>query len=341
MPHPEHTGRDRRFFSVCMDLCVTLCLTRPAHSSGAFPLYMGGLAPGRRVPPTTLPASAGHKKGANSTMESTKTVRLIYVLDETGRKASILAGSDGGSYKAVEAPVTAELLGWTSVDARGSIMPIRVEAVRAAVVEGGRSTPRVETRYLPAVEFDAPQTADQLIAWLRTEMREREDSRAVAEAALPSALEAWETRVGAVKAEEARWVEAQKRREAEATAARRQRAQEKRAWIAEHGSDYLRHAHVDLGYDCHRRYVIERVALELPGYTVDYDDRAAWKDRWEPSPKALAEVDRLRAMGHDAVVVWLTGSPEGEEYPEYDEREAVVVRDYRQAFTLIRTADLG
>jgi hypothetical protein len=111
---------------------------------------------------------------------------------------------------------------------------------------------------------------------------------------------------------------------------------EKAAWCAAHGSDQLRRG-VAAGYDCGRLYVIERAALEAPGYIVDYEDHADWKDRSCPSLAALNEADAIsEKLGKPAQVVWLTDEPlaqkRGEDW-EYDADgftagEAVVVLDY-------------
>jgi hypothetical protein len=97
------------------------------------------------------------------------------------------------------------------------------------------------------------------------------------------------------------------RRAKQEIAARRREA-DRSVWIAEHGSDYLKRATAQ-GYDCQRRYITERAELEHPGYMVDFDSRAAWKDRTCPSETALD----LAEKDHGSVV-WLTDPP----FPPYD-----------------------
>lgn len=149
------------------------------------------------------------------------------------------------------------------------------------------------------------------------------------EAAYAAALERWREHERQVAEERRR---DQERREAE----KQQRLEERRAWIAEHGSAYLRKCE-HAGYDCQRRYVLERAALEFPGYVVDFDDNARWKDRSGPSEAALDEAARV-----GGIVVWLTRSPVDDGNPEEyqagwdDEREAVVIRQYLGRYDLIK-----
>lgn len=129
-------------------------------------------------------------------------------------------------------------------------------------------------------------------------------------------------------------------REAEAqrkAAEREAKEAEKRAWIEVHGSAFLKKACLVGGYDCQRRYVAERAAVEFPGYTVDFHDKAGWKSRSCPSERALDEA--LRVGGE---VVWLTaypvddGSPEEYQEAWEQETEAVVVRGFLGKYDLIK-----
>lgn len=129
--------------------------------------------------------------------------------------------------------------------------------------------------------------------------------------------------------------DAERKAEAERAAVEKAaRAAEKSAWITEHGSDFLRQAFT-AGYDCQRRYVTERAALEFPGYAVDFDDRAEWRERSCPSEKGLAE-----ALAAGGTVVWLTRHPRhpaddgyGEDDTEY---EAVAIRGFLGKYDLVK-----
>jgi hypothetical protein len=123
--------------------------------------------------------------------------------------------------------------------------------------------------------------------------------------------------------------EARKRSAAEQAAAARQ------AWIDEHGSEHLRRA-VAAGYDCTRKYLIERSALEYPGYVLDFENTAEWRSRSCPNLEALDEQSALLAAhpGVSVDIVWLTAEARDHkvELDEYDEeepepREAIVITD--------------
>lgn len=104
----------------------------------------------------------------------------------------------------------------------------------------------------------------------------------------------------------------------------------KRAWVAEHGSDYLKRA-VGAGYDCQRQYVTERAAREHPGYQVAFDG-LEYRSRSCPSETALAEAERV-----DGLVVWLTEPVRSDdESYEFEPCEAVIIEDYLDTYTLIR-----
>jgi hypothetical protein len=123
-----------------------------------------------------------------------------------------------------------------------------------------------------------------------------------------------------------------------AAAEKERREAEKRQWIGDVGSAYLKRCLAG-GYNCQRAYVIERAGVEFPGYVVDYNDAAAWKDRAAPSEKALVEAERV-----GGVVVWLTDEPSNRVAESDDDSqdygfepcEAVVVREYLGKYDLVK-----
>jgi hypothetical protein len=129
--------------------------------------------------------------------------------------------------------------------------------------------------------------------------------------------------------------EARKAAEAAEKEAAKQAARDARiAWANEHGSERLRRG-MAAGHECGRLYFIERAAAEFPGYVLDYEDAAEWKDRVCPSIEALNERDAV-LLAHpnlepDRVkIVWLvkaaSDSPTDEGYEEEIEPcEAVAV----------------
>jgi hypothetical protein len=117
----------------------------------------------------------------------------------------------------------------------------------------------------------------------------------------------------------------------------------KRSWIVAHGSDYLKRACLQHGYDCHKKYVLERAALEAPDYIVDYIDAAEWKSRACPSEAALDELERIGDIG-TGEVVWLTAPAQTDKaqrgydqgYEPFEQCEAVVIRGYLGKYDLVK-----
>lgn len=182
--------------------------------------------------------------------------------------------------------------------------------------------------------FDAPQTAESLIAW-ETERRARVDEKtATFQPQYEELRKKYEEKRDAEKAEKER---IQRLEVTERKAAREKLEAEKRAWVVGRGSDYLKDA-VALDYDCQRLYVTERSTAEFPDFVLDFDDNAEWGSRACPSVEALSEVKLLVASGLDARVVWLTSpaTKVEEDDDEFEAIEAVVIRDYLGKYDLIK-----
>ena len=143
-----------------------------------------------------------------------------------------------------------------------------------------------------------------------------------AKAALDAALARYDAMQTRLKAD-------QERREQAERDAKTQRQIERNAWIAQHGSAYLKKC-ADMGYDCQKAYVHERAALEHPAYVLDYNDDARWKDRAGPREAALDEAARVGGQ-----IVWLTYLNDADDF--FEPCEAVVIRSYLGKYDLIRT----
>lgn len=112
------------------------------------------------------------------------------------------------------------------------------------------------------------------------------------------------------------------------------REREKADWIRQHGSDYLKDC-LELGVKANKEYVIERAATEFPGYEVDYSDDAAWEEKFSPSSEALSELKKVRGLGAESEIVWLT-RPINED-DEFEPCEAVAIRCFLGKYDLIKT----
>lgn len=171
----------------------------------------------------------------------------------------------------------------------------------------------------------------------------------------PHSEHAWPDAFGAAEAAAAiKQVKAEYARRSEL--AREKTAREKAefeakrlAWAEAHGSDQLKRG-LRAGHTCTRLYVIERAAVEFPGYAADYNDAAAWKTRACPSTEALDERDAVLAAHSnldpdDVSIVWLTALPSSkpesshDDYDEPDEFEpceAVAVINWLDKYDLVK-----
>ena len=113
----------------------------------------------------------------------------------------------------------------------------------------------------------------------------------------------------------------------------RLRQEEKKRWIAEHGSDHLKTALAE-GYDCQRLYLAERAAQEFPGYEVDFRRQAwVWEECACPSPQALEEA---RRVGGRVVRIIEKVAPDGwSTCPNYEAVRVEVCGEY-PAYKIIK-----
>ena len=209
--------------------------------------------------------------------------------------------------------------------AEASIKPARLEWLRASLDDAIR---KIENGY-----------SSSLFVSLETEARKSGIDLSSYNAAVAAAAER--------KAEaDARVAAAKAAQEAAEATMRELAEQSKAAWIDANGSEHLQRAFAR-GHDCQRLYVIERAALELPGYTVDFQDAAQWRDRSCPSVEALNEVDRVERLDLrpadeiEILIAWLTSPARAERpdeygYEEFEPCEAVIVRGYLGKYDLVR-----
>ena len=285
-----------------------------------------------------------------------KLARIEYLLNEEGRRKSLLAGGNGKEKQVIEVPVTPEIVELASILPNGDVLlrigfgmdgaycvgvPVGYQVEPLYYEPGWHLKETIKTQY-----FDAPQDVAALLAWEKAR-RKRISDKLLDEkeqTKIAKYEEEWrlrEERRRREAEENQRAREQRERRNAEEAAKRAEKERQKAAWIEEHGSSRLKRA-FKLGYKCHRMYIIERCAKELPGFIVDFDDDCAWDERKCPSEEALDLVEQLMEKGYDASVVWLTkyvddtsvGDEDvfgyrnsGSTYPDLP-CEAVIVRNY-------------
>ena len=127
------------------------------------------------------------------------------------------------------------------------------------------------------------------------------------------------------EAEEDDRLKAKEEREEQESKRKEIKAAEKMTWIEENGSDHLKKAAVN--YNCHRLYLSERGAIELPGFVADWDDNAQWGECACPTMEAL---NFLELLPDECQIVWIKCRHDADR--EYDEEreegEAIVYRSY-------------
>lgn len=272
---------------------------------------------------------------------------ITYLLSEEGRKKSLLSGGDGKEVQTIETDITPELLGMADVDRDGVVVlkigdnsystPSRSRNVTDIAVKTTYDKKPYFDSIADVIRFDTPQTPESLVKF-ETNRRAHLDARKIE---LQPEFDRLMAEYEAIKAEEesekAQRLAEREAAEAKSKAKREQHEADKLSWVQAHGSDHLRDA-VALGYDCQRQYVTERAEKEFPDYIIDFDERAEWKSRSCPSPKALTDVKRLVAAGHKAKVVWLTddGQPYDPDCDDFESCEAIVIRGYLGKYDLVK-----
>jgi len=290
---------------------------------------------------------------------SNKMVKVIYWLSPEGQKKSLLIGGDGKREQTFETPATERLIKMANVSKDGELT-LEVKIVKPEyiiettypnttgirVIDGncskkvitGITCPK-HVYYNKDIEFDEPQTIESILK----AYDENEKLFAEMEKSIPeknAELEAdYKKRLEKVKAEYEKTEAEKAAREAEKEAREKEHAE----WIRKYGSDYLKDC-LELGVKANLEYVVERAAMEFPGYTVDYADSANWEDKFSPSQEALDELKMLRNAGiEDSYIVWLTKPPkvrdedDNDDYMYFEPCEAIVIRNYLGKYDLIKT----
>ena len=294
-----------------------------------------------------------------------KKVRVIYYLNEKGRKKSLLAGGNGNSMQEIEADITEELLEFAEVDSKGNA-ELRIGSYRRLgepKIVGtynfrnymwnvdefyNEHKPKVTLEAeIQRFEFDKPQTVESLLKFHKEKLAEiarhdeeiRQKAQQLEKEILPEKIKLWEKAVADKKKEIAKIDAISAAHEAE----KKRREQEKAEWIRKYGSDYLKDC-LELGVKANLEYVVERAAMEFPDYIVDYAECADWEEKFSPSREALSELKKLRANGVDAEIVWLTKEPkvrkdDDDNYyydDEFEPCEAILIRNYLGYYNLFK-----
>lgn len=291
------------------------------------------------------------------------TAKLYYLLSEAGQKDSLLNGGDGKELQIITTEATPEIIKLSKVKPNGEIKlcinchvdsegkfentTYNLPIIGYKATESYLSGPVVE-EIKKHVYFDTVQTVEQLIAWEKNRISTLEASKKQAEKELIPLIAEYEKKLEEKRIHKEKEAAEQAVRDAAREAEKAFREAEKTEWIREHGSQYLKDC-FDLDVKANLEYVVERAALEFPGYTVDYAETAKWDEKFSPSPEALSELKRVRATGADAKIVWLTEpaqvrkvEPAYDEYgyredEKYEPCEAVVIKKFLGRYDLFKT----
>lgn len=285
-----------------------------------------------------------------------KMVKVNYQLSPEGQKKLLSMGGDGKREQSFETAATERLIKMADISADGKLtLDVRITRPEYIIeitypdttgireIDGNCHKKVIEgirfQNYHPHSDtFDEPQTIESILkAYDENEKLFEEMQKAIPEKNAEFEAD-YLKRLQTVKAEYEKREAEKVAREAEKAA----REKEKAEWIRQHGSDYLKDC-LELGIKANLEYVVERAAIEFPGYTVDYANNAYWEEKFSPSQDALDELKRVRGLGANAEIVWLTrpakvrnDDDEFEHEDEFEPCEAVVIRNFLGKYDLVQ-----
>lgn len=269
--------------------------------------------------------------------------KVYYLLNEDGRKKSLLTGGDGKELQCFCTEVTKELLDLecTSVNEEGEVTttigfkfginkkPLSI--VTDFKINTSFGNPSID-KIDKIIRFEEPMELDDLIEFQKNKEYEINKSCEEVSEKYEEVLNNYrrEQYIKRIKEENQQRVEKEQKEMLEKQRKERKEKEYKEdiKWINENGSDYLKNMIV-LNYKFKRAYVTERVEKELPDFEIDFEDNADWKERVSPSEEAINEILKLKEQGHDATIVWLTSPINKDDY-DFEQKEAIYInfRDY-------------
>lgn len=255
-------------------------------------------------------------------------MRIKYLLNEEGRKDSLLKGGDGKVLQIIETEdVIEDLLKYSSVSESGEA-EIHVGSMLCGgacdillgyteLEDGLRETLR---SYKWKKYFGRCMSIEELVEW--------ENQRHTFLEELENRYSEFIDKIN--KEQEEKIKELNRKHNIEFEKFEKERDN----WITVQGSQYLKDA-FELGYNINEKYVVERAQKEFPDYDMDVCGDALYCMKDNPDEDSLNEVIRLIEQGFDAIVAELASySDEDEEYSE--ECEAIVIRDYLGVYDLVK-----
>ena len=266
-----------------------------------------------------------------------KKARIQYLLDEEGRRQSLLNGGDGKMIQVIETNINEKIIKLSEVDEDGNVaVYIGHRFEKARIYDAISNYTLYDNGPIGEIKkinyFDKPMTIEELILLEETRvnnLKSKYDEIKIKSEEIMSENKIQKEVRKQTDIEERREREIERQLEDERRKMREKERQEelkkyeneKAKWIELHGSQYLKDA-LRLEYNIDKTYVIERAKYEFPSYEIDYYNNADWDIKSDPDSDDLNEVKELIEKGYSAYVIWLTSSVDDNE--EYIERYNLV-----------------
>lgn len=262
---------------------------------------------------------------------------IRYLLDEEGRKASLLSGGDGKAVQIVRCNVTPTNIELAHVREDGDVSLDLTEHLPDDWYIGEDGEEPEDDSYqcikhhTKVFTFSKPMTPGTLVQWekkRRAKTTPDEETLKRCEASLQDYIDRQ-------KDYEEGFLEFHAEEERARQAAFRAAEADRKKWIQDHGSDYVKRA-TNMGYDCARQYARERSELEFPEWYLDFDCKARWSKKACPSSEALDDAEEATSRGHKAVVIWLKDEVPTPAGVISGSREACLIYDYLSKYNLLK-----
>lgn len=238
-------------------------------------------------------------------------VTIIYKLSEEGRKKSLLSGGDGKETQYLYTEPTIRTLKYATVNADGEAIIMCTKYSKPEVSLGYDRKPYISYS-TTSIHFDDVKTVEYILDFLEIQNTKTKELEEKLKSTLEEETRRWEERNKAYEEKKRIQRENEEKERNSKAELKLKLESDKKDWINKYGSEYLKDAY-NSGYNCQRKYVEERVSLELPEFLIDFDNDIFLKARSMPSEKALYESLKLKELGYKSDVSWTNSIDDGVE----------------------------
>ena len=275
---------------------------------------------------------------------SMSKLTIRYLLNEEGRKKSLLSNGDGKMIQVLTTDeIDEEKLKYAHVDKNGNayinvgfrFVSERSEDVDKITTEyevfvrdydkigyyslSSSDEPKIISKTKEIIYYDNIQNIDSLINDYNILQKKIEENKKVIKKQLKIEREIFKEKLDiAIKKRQEiidkANIEKEKEKKLKEKINREEKefkeklVKEKEQWIKEHGSEYLKTA-FNNGYDCQRKYVEERAKFEYPDFYLDFYNKVIIWSRSMPSEKALIDSLNIKdGIFKEAKVIWAKDS---------------------------------